>query len=161
MREPTAPAYYDRRAPEYDDWYLGDGLYADRERDGFDEELETVAVTLAGLSARPHARRRLRHRLPDPSPARRGHRARPERAHARGRRARVSPAATLVQGDALALPFPDDCFDRVVTGHFYGHLDEEQRATFLREAAASHASSSSSTRRARTRTSTSSGRRAS
>lgn len=29
MREPTAPSYYDRRAPEYDDWYLGAGLYAD------------------------------------------------------------------------------------------------------------------------------------
>ena len=35
-----------------------------------------------------------------------------------------SPAATLVQGDALALPFPDASFDRVVSGHFYGHLDE-------------------------------------
>ena len=50
MREPTAPAYYDRRATEYDDWYLGEGLYADRERDGFAEEVEAVAETLAGLS---------------------------------------------------------------------------------------------------------------
>ncbi len=39
VREPTAPAYYDRRAPEYDDWYLGVGLFADRERPGFDDEL--------------------------------------------------------------------------------------------------------------------------
>ena len=43
------------------------------------------------------------------------------------------PGAELVQGDALALPFPDDCFDRVVTGHFYGHLDEAQRTRFLAE----------------------------
>ena len=42
--------------------------------------------------------------------------------------------ATFVQGDALALPFPDDSFDRVVSGHFYGHLDDEQRIAFLREA---------------------------
>jgi len=39
MREPTAPAYDDRRAPEYDDWYLGRGLFADREHDGFDHGL--------------------------------------------------------------------------------------------------------------------------
>ena len=30
--------YYDRRAPEYDDWWLGHGLYADRERPGWDED---------------------------------------------------------------------------------------------------------------------------
>ena len=49
MREPTAPVYYDRRAPEYDDWYLGRGRYADRDRDGFDEELALVEATLASL----------------------------------------------------------------------------------------------------------------
>jgi hypothetical protein len=42
MPEPTAPSYYDRRAPEYDDWYLGEGLCAGRERDRFDEELARV-----------------------------------------------------------------------------------------------------------------------
>ena len=49
MREPTAPAYYDRRAPEYDDWYLGVGLYAERDRPGFDEELERILTTVAAL----------------------------------------------------------------------------------------------------------------
>jgi ubiquinone/menaquinone biosynthesis C-methylase UbiE len=44
------------------------------------------------------------------------------------------PGAALVQGDALTLPFADDAFDRVVSGHFYGHLDPRQRAGFLREA---------------------------
>jgi ubiquinone/menaquinone biosynthesis C-methylase UbiE len=39
-----------------------------------------------------------------------------------------------VQGDALALPFPNRAFGRVFTGHFYGHLDPEERAAFLAEA---------------------------
>lgn len=132
MREPTAPAYYDRRAPEYDDWYLGTGLFADRERLGFHDELDAVASVLGAL--------------------------RPGRAldvacgtgfltrHLGGSvtgldasarmleiaAARV-PGAAFVQGDALALPFPDDSFDRVVSGHFYGHLDASQRRTFLAE----------------------------
>jgi hypothetical protein len=48
VREPTAPAYYDRRAPEYDDWYLGRGGFATRERPGFDEELGGGETLLAG-----------------------------------------------------------------------------------------------------------------
>jgi ubiquinone/menaquinone biosynthesis C-methylase UbiE len=44
-----------------------------------------------------------------------------------------APNATLVRGDALALPFPDDAFERVVSGHFYGHLDARRRQRFLRE----------------------------
>ena len=43
-------------------------------------------------------------------------------------------AATFVQGDGLALPFPDDSFARVFTGHFYGHLDSADRERFLDEA---------------------------
>jgi demethylmenaquinone methyltransferase/2-methoxy-6-polyprenyl-1,4-benzoquinol methylase len=35
---------------------------------------------------------------------------------------------------AEALPFADDSFERVVSGHFYGHLDAAQRAAFLGEA---------------------------
>ena len=132
MREPTAPAYYDRRATEYDDWYLGEGLYADRERDGFAEELEAVAGTLAGLSpgrtldvacGTGFLTRHLRGQITGLDQSAR------MLAVARTR----LPGAELVQGDALALPFPDDCFDRVVTGHFYGHLDEAQRTRFLAE----------------------------
>ena len=44
------------------------------------------------------------------------------------------PEAQLVEGDGLALPFADRSFDRVLSGHFYGHLDETQRVTFLRQA---------------------------
>jgi ubiquinone/menaquinone biosynthesis C-methylase UbiE len=46
-----------------------------------------------------------------------------------------APGATLVEGDALGLPFADGAFDRVFSGHFYGHLDREERARFLAEAA--------------------------
>ena len=35
----------------------------------------------------------------------------------------------------LALPFPDATFDRLFTGHFYGHLQEDERRRFLAEAA--------------------------
>jgi ubiquinone/menaquinone biosynthesis C-methylase UbiE len=133
MREPTAPAYYDRRAPEYDDWYLGRGKFAARERPGFDDELETVVATLERL---PPARtldvacgtafltRHLRGTITALDQSRR------MLAIARER----LPGATLVAGDGLALPFAADAFDRVVTGHFYGHLDGAQRKRFLAEA---------------------------
>ena len=51
------------------------------------------------------------------------------------------PDATFVAGDALA--FDTAGFERVFTSHFYGHLDEAQRARVR----ASRASSSWSTRR--------------
>ena len=35
-------AYYERRAPEYDDWYLGLGSFRERERPGWTEELSDV-----------------------------------------------------------------------------------------------------------------------
>jgi ubiquinone/menaquinone biosynthesis C-methylase UbiE len=35
--------------------------------------------------------------------------------------------------DALALPFADAAFDRVFTGHFYGHLPTDEREAFLAE----------------------------
>ena len=30
--------YYERRSAEYDDWYLGSGLFAERDRPGWDED---------------------------------------------------------------------------------------------------------------------------
>jgi ubiquinone/menaquinone biosynthesis C-methylase UbiE len=44
------------------------------------------------------------------------------------------PEATFVRGDALALPFDDDAFERVFTGHFYGHLQGGEREAFVAEA---------------------------
>lgn len=133
LREPTAPTYYDRRAAEYDDWYLGLGLFAKRERPGFAEELEAVGRALAALEPATTldvacGTGFLTRHLPgaitglDQSSGMLD--------AARGR----IPGATFVQGDGLALPFPDASFDRVVSGHFYGHLDEGQRRTFLAEA---------------------------
>ncbi|MGA3077989.1 MAG: methyltransferase domain-containing protein, partial [Bryobacteraceae bacterium] len=44
--------YYERRAPEYDDWYLGTGLFAARVRPGWHEELEALLVFLRALRLR-------------------------------------------------------------------------------------------------------------
>jgi demethylmenaquinone methyltransferase/2-methoxy-6-polyprenyl-1,4-benzoquinol methylase len=133
MHEPTAPAYYDRRAPEYDDWYHGVGLYAERDRAGFDENLAAMCAALAAL---PPARtldvacgtgfltRHLRGEITGLDQSARMLEVASSRL----------PSATLVQGDALLLPFADEAFDRVFSGHFYGHLEESQRAAFLQEA---------------------------
>jgi len=125
--------YYDRRAPEYDDWYLGSGLFAERERPGWEEELEDLRAAIAAL---PPARvldvacgtgfltRELRGEVTalDQSAA-----------MLQEARERV-PDARFVQAEALSLPFDDGAFDRVFTGHFYGHLSGEERERFLSEA---------------------------
>jgi SAM-dependent methyltransferase len=120
--------YYERRAPEYDDWWHGTGLYAARERPGWHDE---VAALIDALHRLPPARTLdvacgtafLGRHLPgdvtglDASPA--------MLAIARERLPRV------VQGDALDPPFPAGAFERVATGHFYGHLEAPERARFL------------------------------
>jgi SAM-dependent methyltransferase len=126
--------YYDRRAPEYDEWYRGLGRFAEDDRPGWAAELTELERVLADL---PPGRtldvacgtafltRCLRGEIVclDQSPA--------MLAIARAR----LPAATVVEGDALGrLPFPDCAFDRVFTGHFYGHLEPDGRTGFLAEA---------------------------
>jgi demethylmenaquinone methyltransferase/2-methoxy-6-polyprenyl-1,4-benzoquinol methylase len=44
------------------------------------------------------------------------------------------PDGVAIVGDALDLPFADRSFDRVLTGHFYGHLPRDERDAFLAEA---------------------------
>ena len=126
-------AYYHRRAAEYDEWYLGHGRFAARERDGWDEELAELEAVLAGLPAgrtldvacgTGFLTRHLRGLVV-------GLDASPAMAAIAGRRL---PEGVVVLGDALRLPFPDLSFTRVVTGHFYGHLLGEERAAFLAEA---------------------------
>jgi SAM-dependent methyltransferase len=126
-------AYYDRRAAEYDDWWRGRGIFATRERPGWHDEVAAVLDAVAGL---PPARvldvacgtgfvtRRLRGEVTalDQSAAM------VEIATAR------MPAARVVRGDAVPLPFADGAFERVLTGHFYGHLLADERAPFLAEA---------------------------
>ena len=125
--------YYDRRAPEYDDWYLGNGLFAERDRPGWEEEVEELAEMLASLPAgrtldvacgTGFLTQHLRGDVVgiDQSPA-----------MVEEARRRV-PEATFLRGDALALPVPDASFDRVFTAHFYGHLEPPARETFLSEA---------------------------
>jgi SAM-dependent methyltransferase len=125
--------YYDRRAPEYDDWYRGTGLFEQRDRPGWDDEIAELTRAVAALE-----RKRtldvacgtgfLTQHLPGLVAALDGSPAMLREA------ARRVPGAVLVVGDALAPPFPDGAFERVFTGHFYGHLQPEERVRFLAEA---------------------------
>jgi len=38
-RDAATAEYYDQRAAEYDEWYLGDGRFASRDRPGWDAEV--------------------------------------------------------------------------------------------------------------------------
>jgi ubiquinone/menaquinone biosynthesis C-methylase UbiE len=126
-------AYYDRRAPEYDDWWLGTGLHAGRVRPGWSEEVEALTRAIAAL---PPMRTLdvacgtgfLTRHLPGKVVGLDQSESMLEIAR------RQVPSAEFVQGNALALPFPDGAFGRVFTGHFYGHLEEDERLAFLAEA---------------------------
>lgn len=126
-------AYYDRRAPEYDDWYLGIGLYEDRDRPDWDAELDELTRAIAGL---PAARTLdvacgtgfLTQHLQGEIVGLDASEAMIEIAEQR------VPGAAFLVGDALDLPFDDQSFDRIFTGHFYGHLEDEDRRRFLAEA---------------------------
>jgi demethylmenaquinone methyltransferase/2-methoxy-6-polyprenyl-1,4-benzoquinol methylase len=126
-------AYYDSRAREYDEWYLGQGRFADRDRPGWDEE---VADLCRALEALPPARTLdvacgtgfLTRHLPGEVVGLDQSDSMLEEAR------RQAPRAEYVQGDALALPFEDAAFDRLLTAHFYGHLQDGDREAFLHEA---------------------------
>ena len=126
-------AYYHARAPEYDDWWLGTGAFADIERPGWHEErAELVSVLAALTSARTLdvacGTGMLTAHLPGELVGLDQSDAMLERA-----RRRVS-AATFVTGDALDLPFEEDAFERVFSSFFYCHLEEDARLRFLAEA---------------------------
>ena len=125
-------AYYDRRAAEYDDWWLGRGLFAERDRPGWHEEVERVCAVVRALSpcrvldvacGTGFLTQHLHGQVVglDQSPAM------VEVASAR------LPGARVVQGDAVPLPFADGELDRVFTGHFYGHLLADERERFVAE----------------------------
>lgn len=134
-RDPATHAYYDARAEEYDEWYDGEGRFAapGRFRPGWDDEVRRLVALVdalpaartldvacgtgfltrhlhgfvVGLDQAPSMIAVAQERLPD---------------------------GLALVGDALALPFADGSFDRVLTGHFYGHLVDDERAAFLAEA---------------------------
>jgi ubiquinone/menaquinone biosynthesis C-methylase UbiE len=125
--------YYDHRAPEYDDWYLGVGRFAHRDRPGWEEDLNELQDDVAALaSARTldvacgtgFLTRHLRGEIIALDQSERMLEVAAERV----------PDAVFVSGDALALPFADGSFDRLFTGHFYGHLQDRDREAFLAEA---------------------------
>jgi SAM-dependent methyltransferase len=133
-RDPDTAAYYERRAAEYDDWYEGTGLFASRSRPGWHDDVAAVVALARGLEpARTldvacgtgFLTRHLRGLVVglDQSPA--------MVAIAQSR----LPEGLAMVGDGLALPFADGAFDRVFTGHFYGHLPPDERARFLAEVA--------------------------
>src|SRR3954451_13682961 len=126
-------AYYEARAREYDDWWLGRGVFAARERAGWAEEVAELERVLGALPAT---------RTLDVACGT-GFLTR----HLRGLVVGLDQSPTMVAlaprrlpdgvglvGDALALPVADRAFQRVVTGHFYGHLLDDQRTRFLDEA---------------------------
>jgi ubiquinone/menaquinone biosynthesis C-methylase UbiE len=133
-RDPATAHYYERRAREYDDWYTGRGLFAERDRPGWEDELAALIGVVAGLPAARtldvacgsgYLTRHLRGFVVavDRSPAMLSV-ARPN----------LATGAAVVVADALRLPFATAAFDRVLTGHFYGHLGDGERAEFLAEA---------------------------
>jgi ubiquinone/menaquinone biosynthesis C-methylase UbiE len=129
----TERAYYDRRAAEYDDWYRGTGLYAQRVRPGWAEEVAELRAAVAAirfssfldvacgtgfltecLCGRVTGLDQSASMLSIAS-------------------ARV-PRGAFVRGDALQMPFSSNQFDCLLAAHFYGHLDEAARLIFLKEA---------------------------
>src|SRR3954454_23575021 len=48
MRAPEK-AYYDQRAAEYDDWWLGQGRFARRDRPGWHQEVRRLETVVANL----------------------------------------------------------------------------------------------------------------
>jgi ubiquinone/menaquinone biosynthesis C-methylase UbiE len=126
-------AYYEARASEYDYRVYGTGLFAERDRPDWHAERERLQDALAAL---PPARTLdvacgtgwMTQHLPGEIVGIDASESMLEIA-----RKRV-PAGRFLVGDALLLPFEDRSFDRLVTGHFYGHLEEPERSQFLGEA---------------------------
>ena len=125
--------YYDRRADEYDDWWLGRGLYADRDRPDWDDEVAVLAELIATLPPKRtldvacgtgFLTRYLRGDVVGLDQSER----------MLGVAREQVPAARFVEGDALALPFDDGEFERIFTSYFYCHLEDADRTRFLAEA---------------------------
>jgi SAM-dependent methyltransferase len=130
-RDPATARYYEARAEEYDEWYEGRGRFAERDRPGWTAEVDRLTAFVRAL---PPARtldiacgtgfltRHLR-----------GRAVGLDRSAAMLAVTRRRIGGPVLAADALALPFADGAFDRVLTGHFYGHLPPAEREAFLAE----------------------------
>lgn len=126
--------YYSLRASEYDDWWLGTGLFAQRDRPGWAEEVDEIVAVVAAL--------------PPVSVLDVACGTGFLTAHLAGEvvaldqstemlaiaAERLPPGGRVICGEAIPLPFVDDDFQLIFTSNFYGHLREAERAEFLREA---------------------------
>jgi ubiquinone/menaquinone biosynthesis C-methylase UbiE len=126
-------AYYEQRAAEYDDWWNGEGIFARRERPGWEDEVAQVLRVVGALEparvldvacGTGFVTRRLRGDVVGLDQS--------ETMVAIA--AQRLPHGRAVQADAVPLPFPDGAFDRVFTANFYGHLIAPERGRFLAEA---------------------------
>ena len=126
-------AYYDARAPEYDEWYESLGRFDGLEREHWDAELHELERVLASLPPKRtldvacgtgFLTRHLRGPVTGLDQS--------------GRMLAIAaarmPDATFVEADAFPLPFSDASFERILTGHFYGHLEPDVRERFLADA---------------------------
>ncbi len=131
--DPATARYYDQRADEFDEWYTGGGQFVVRDRPGWEDEMSQVVDIIRALPVG---------RTLDVACGT-GFLTR----HLSGFVVGLDQSASMVSiaqsrlpnglavtGDALHLLVADGSFDRVMTGHFYGHLPPEERATFLSEA---------------------------
>lgn len=132
-RDPATAIYYDQRAAEYDELYLGTGRFAARDRPGWNAEVQRLVELVGGLSAARtldvacgsgFLTRHLGELVVGLDQS---------RSMVALAKSRLPHGVALV-GNALDLPFADDSFDRVLTGHFYGHLPLGEREEFLVEA---------------------------
>ena len=125
--------YYNERAQEYDDWWLGSDLFAGRPRPGWSEEVEQLVAVIRALAP---ARTLdvacgtglLTRYLPGEVVALDQSEAMVAVAAER------MPGVPVLRGDAVPLPFADGEFERVFTSHFYGHLLAGERERFVEEA---------------------------
>jgi ubiquinone/menaquinone biosynthesis C-methylase UbiE len=126
-------AYYDRRAPEYDDWYLGKGQFEKRIRPGWADELATLTALLTSLNfgsfldvacGTGFLTESLRGNVTGLD----------QSASMLAVARRRIPGGSFVRGDALQTPFRSKQFECLVSGHFYGHLDQSVGPLFLAEA---------------------------
>src|SRR4051794_13636182 len=126
-------AYYEQRAAEYDDWWLGTGLFARRERPGWHDEVARLVETVAALP--PAATADVACGTGFLSQYLRGELTLLDQSASMLARARERrPDANFARADVPPLPFPDASFERVFTSHFYGHLRDAARSEFVAEA---------------------------